>query len=51
MRDLKNNVTIVLLSNMTNGSLVKLDELYKILGMPILRKGVYNDAGHVADDV
>ncbi len=51
VRDLKNNVTIVLLSNMTNGSLVKLDELYKILGMPILRKGVYNDAGNVADDV
>ncbi|MGJ1265869.1 serine hydrolase domain-containing protein [Sphingobacterium spiritivorum] len=45
VRDLKNDVTIVLLSNMTNGSLVKLDELYKILGMPILRKNAYNADG------
>lgn len=45
VRDLKNDVTIVLLSNMANGSLVKLDELYKILGMPILRKNAYNSDG------
>src|SRR5690606_8491514 len=30
VRDLTNDITIVLLSNMVNGSLVKLDDLYKI---------------------
>lgn len=45
VRDLKRNITIVLLSNMTNGSLTKLDELYQILGMPVLRQNAYNANG------
>ncbi|MGN0002302.1 MAG: serine hydrolase domain-containing protein [Sphingobacterium composti] len=45
IRDLSNDVTIVLLSNMVNGSLNQLDELYKILEMPILRQNAYNASG------
>lgn len=45
VRDLTNDITIVLLSNMVNGSLVKLDNLYKILKMPILRRNAYNANG------
>lgn len=45
VRDLTNDITIVLLSNMVNGSLVKLDDLYKILKMPILRQNAYNANG------
>lgn len=45
VRDLTNDVTIVLLSNMANGSLVHLDDLYKILEMPILRKNAYDSIG------
>lgn len=45
VRDLTNDITIVLLSNMVNGSLVKLDDLYKILKMPVLRQNAYNANG------
>lgn len=45
VRDLSNDVTIVLLSNMANGSLTNLDELYKILEMPVLRQAAYDSAG------
>ncbi|NGM66091.1 serine hydrolase [Sphingobacterium sp. SGR-19] len=45
VRDLTNDITIVLLSNMVNGSLVKLDDLYRILKMPILRQNAYNANG------
>lgn len=45
VRDLTDDITIVLLSNMANGSLVKLDDLYKILKMPILRQNAYNANG------
>ncbi len=45
VRDLTNDITIVLLSNMVNGSLVKLDGLYKILKMPVLRQNAYNANG------
>ena len=45
VRDLTNDITIVLLSNMVNGSLVKLDELYRILKMPVLRQNAYNTNG------
>lgn len=45
VRDLKNDVTIVLLSNMANGSLMHLDDLYKILKMPVIRQGAYNGSG------
>ncbi len=50
LRDLKNDVTIVLLGNLVNGSLLHLDELFKITGMPIVRKGAYTGAGETADD-
>lgn len=45
VRDLTNDITIVLLSNMANGSLLKLDDLYSILKMPILRQNAYNANG------
>lgn len=45
LRDIKNDITIVLLSNITNGSLLKLDELYKIVGMPVVRKSAYSGSG------
>jgi len=45
VRDLTNDVTIVLLSNMANGSLTNLDELYKILEMPVLRQNAYDSNG------
>ncbi|MCT1523465.1 serine hydrolase domain-containing protein [Sphingobacterium hotanense] len=45
VRDLKNDVTIVLLTNMANGSLNNLDNLYKILEIPILRQNAYNANG------
>nr|WP_245580827.1 serine hydrolase domain-containing protein [Daejeonella oryzae] len=45
LRDMKNDVTIVLLSNLTNGSLLKLDELYKMVDMPVVRKSAYYGNG------
>lgn len=45
VRDLRNNITIVLLTNMANNSLNHLDELYQILEMPVLRRGAYNASG------
>ena len=45
VRDLTNDVTIVLLSNMANGSLVHLDGLYDILNIPVLRQNAYNANG------
>ncbi|MBE8721771.1 serine hydrolase domain-containing protein [Sphingobacterium pedocola] len=45
VRDLKNDITIVLLSNFVNSSLNQLDDLYKILEMPILRQNAYNANG------
>ncbi|MGK6350320.1 serine hydrolase domain-containing protein [Parapedobacter sp. DT-150] len=45
IRDLKEDITIVLLSNLTNGSLLHLDELYQILDMPVIRQGAYSATG------
>lgn len=50
VRDLKNDVTIVLLGNLVNGSLLHLDDLFKLEEMPIIRKGAYNGAGDTAED-
>ena len=47
IRDIKNDITIVLLSNMSNASLNRLDELYEILGMPVVRQGAYNSSGEL----
>lgn len=50
LRDLKNDVTIVLLGNVVNGSLLHLDDLFKMTGMPVVRKGAYNGSGDTAED-
>ena len=50
LRDLTADITIVLLSNLTNGSLLQLDELYKIVGMPTIRKGAYTGNGETSED-
>ena len=50
VRDLKNDVTIVLLGNLVNGSLLHLDDLFKMEGMPVIRKGAYNGNGDTAED-
>ena len=49
VRDLTNDITIILLSNMVNGSLNNLDNLYKILEMPILRQNAYDANGGFVD--
>ncbi|MFC7524786.1 serine hydrolase domain-containing protein [Parapedobacter sp. GCM10030251] len=45
IRDLKEDITIVLLTNLANGSLLHLDELYQILGMPVIRQAAYSAEG------
>lgn len=45
VRDLENNITIVLLSNMANNSLLNLDRLYEILDMPVIRQAAYSHRG------
>lgn len=45
VRDLEKDIVVVFLGNVTNGSLMQLDELYKHLKMPIIRKGAYTGAG------
>jgi CubicO group peptidase (beta-lactamase class C family) len=50
LRDLKNDITVVLLSNLANGSLLHLDDLFKTVGMPVVRKSAYNGTGETSDD-
>ena len=50
LRDIKDDITIVLLSNLSNGSLLKLDDLFKITGMPVVRKSAYKGNGDTSDD-
>lgn len=45
VRDLKEDVTIVLLTNMVNASLLHLDELYQILDVPVIRQAAYSAQG------
>lgn len=45
VRDLDKDIVVIFLGNVTNGSLMQLDELYKYLKMPIIRKGAYTGAG------
>jgi CubicO group peptidase (beta-lactamase class C family) len=47
IRDLKNDITIVLLTNLANNSLQHLDGLYEILNMPIIRQGAYSRTGEL----
>lgn len=43
MRDMKRDITIVILSNLVNGSINQIDDVYKILGMPVVRRGVSDE--------
>ncbi|MGV3763526.1 serine hydrolase domain-containing protein [Parapedobacter sp.] len=45
VRDITSDVTIVLLANLANGSLLHLDELYHLLDMPVIRRGAYSSEG------
>jgi CubicO group peptidase (beta-lactamase class C family) len=45
VRDLKKDIVIVLLGNLTNGSLLHLDDLYKHLKVPVIRKNAYHGSG------
>jgi len=50
LRDMKNNITMVLLTNLANGSLLQLDPLFKEVGMPIVRKSAYLGNGDTSED-
>ncbi len=50
LRDLTADVTVVLLSNLTNGSLLQLDDLFKMVGMPVVRKSAYTGNGDTSED-
>ncbi|WP_257658587.1 serine hydrolase domain-containing protein [Parapedobacter lycopersici] len=50
IRDLKKDITIVLLTNLVNASLLHLDELYEILDMPVIRQAAYSAQGEFAGD-
>ncbi|MFM6953518.1 MAG: serine hydrolase domain-containing protein [Sphingobacteriaceae bacterium] len=45
VRDLKNDVTIIFLSNLTNGSLLALDDLYHLMHVPVIRRNAYSHEG------
>ncbi|MFD2866891.1 serine hydrolase domain-containing protein [Mucilaginibacter antarcticus] len=50
LRDMKHDVVIVLLTNLSNGSLLKLDDLFNITGMPVVRKSAYTGNGDTNED-
>lgn len=52
LRQLDKDITVILLSNLTNGSLLKLDDLFKMTGMPVVRRSAYLGSGQstVSDD-
>lgn len=50
LRDMKDDITVVLLTNLANGSLLKLDDLFNTVGMPVVRKSAYNGNGDTSDD-
>lgn len=50
LRDLTSDVTIILLTNLTNGSLLQLDDLYKMVGMPVVRRSAYYGNGASASE-
>lgn len=45
IRDLDKDIVVIFLGNLTNGSLLHLDDLFKYLKMPIIRKGAYSGSG------
>lgn len=50
LRQLDDDITIILLSNLTNGSLLHLDELYNLAGMPVVRRSAYSGNGQNNSD-
>ncbi|MEE1884292.1 serine hydrolase domain-containing protein [Pedobacter flavus] len=42
VRDLENEVVIIFLGNLTNASLTHLDDLYKYLKVPVIRRGAWS---------
>jgi CubicO group peptidase (beta-lactamase class C family) len=50
LRDMKNDITVVLLTNLANGSLLKLDDLFNTVGMPVVRKSAYKGNGDTSED-
>lgn len=50
LRQLDKDITIVLLTNLTNGSLLRLDDLFHAAGMPVVRRSAYGGSGQVIDD-
>ncbi|WP_457287272.1 serine hydrolase domain-containing protein [Pedobacter sp. UYP24] len=45
VRDIDKDIVIIFLGNLTNGSLLHLDDLYKYMKTPIIRKGAYSGTG------
>src|SRR5690606_41361559 len=51
LRQIDEDITIHMLTKLTNSSLPRLDELYKLAGMPVVRRSAYYGNGQpVADD-
>lgn len=50
LRDMKEDIVIVLLDNMANASLLHLDDLFKMTGMPVVRLGAYGRDGEEEED-
>jgi len=50
LRQLDKDITIILLTNLTNGSLLKLDDLFNAAGMPVVRRSAYGGNGQASDD-
>ncbi len=50
LRQLDDDIVVILLSNLTNGSLLRLDELYDLAGMPVVRRSAYSGSGQSASD-
>jgi CubicO group peptidase (beta-lactamase class C family) len=50
LRQLDDDIVVILLSNLTNGSLLRLDELYNLAGMPVVRRSAYSGSGQSASD-
>lgn len=50
LRQLDKDIVVILLSNLTNGSLLKLDEIYNLADMPVVRRSAYSGNGQSTDD-
>lgn len=50
VRNLDKDIVVVFLGNLTNGSLMHLDELYKYLKMPVIRRGAYSGSAAGIDE-